>query len=254
MITSLRRFLGRARLATSRGGLVVLGALVAFIALTACDHSEKASPGLLKVSWQIQGNTCKAAGVETVRVTLLLDGAVYEARDSACAAGEMTFVDMPSMVYGVQLTGFDVDGETRYTGELEAIDLVAGETNETGRIAMTKVGSGISLAWYFANNLLCSFNGVVEVEVTVWYDQLQLHNQIYSCDPFGDTETGAGVPSGDLGVKVYDLQVPEVDVVLFGLDANGDRIFVGEERAIQLDEGAVKRVNVKLEACDGACG
>ena len=238
----------------AKRSMVLLGALSALIALGACDHSAKSSPGVLKVSWQIQGNTCKAAGVETVRVTLLLDGAVYEARDSACAAGEMTFVDVPSMVYGVQLTGFDVDGETRYAGELAAFDLVAGETSETGRIAMTKVGSGISLAWYFANNLLCSFNGVYEVEVTVWYDQLQLHNKIYSCDPFGDLQAGTGTPSGDLGVKVYDLQVPEVDVVLFGLDANADRIFVGEERGIQLNEGAVKRVNVKLEACEGTCG
>jgi|GEM_PF-3926983 len=228
--------------------MVVLAGLVAL----ACDHGGSAGRGTLVVRWQVKGNTCSQARIAGVQVSLIYDDAIVASQEATCGTGEAIFDDVDTGVYEVRVDGLDADGSTTYTATAPAVAVSAGDPTPSGTLELEKVGSGLSLSWYFEKNGLCGFHGIVNVDVTVWYNQLELHHQVYGCDPLADPDST--LPVGDVpGVKVLGLQVPEVDVVLFGLDRDGSRRFSGE-RHVQLEDGRVVNVSVSLTDCEGPCG
>lgn len=226
--------------------------VVAGLLALACDHASSAGKGSLVVRWQVKGNTCTQAKIVGVQVSLLYDDTVVASQEATCGVGEAVFDDVDTGAYEVRVDGLDADGATTYSATAVGIAVSAGEPSPSGTLELEKVGSGLSLSWYFEKNGLCGFHGIVYVDVTVWYDQLELHHQVYGCDPLADPEST--LPVGDVpGVKVLGLQVPEVDVVLFGLDRDGSRRFSGE-RHVQLQDGRVVNIGVPLTECEGPCG
>lgn len=227
-------------------------ALAAVLALLGCDHGGQPGQGSLVVHWQVKGNTCAQAGLASVQVTLLVEQSVVAAQDAACEDGETVFDQVASGVYEVRVDGLDGDGAATYSVTAEEVAVPAGDPTVTPTFELTKVGAGLSLSWYFENNGLCSFNGVTQVDVTVWNNEVELHHQVYGCDPFAEA-TDPLPEEGALGIRVPDLHVPDVDVVVFGLDRDGFRRFSGA-RHVLLHEGRVVNVSVPLKECDGTCG
>ncbi len=233
---------------TRRFSLAVLAVLM----ILGCDHGGRSGQGSLVVRWQVKGNTCAQAGLASVQVTLLVAQGVVAATDAACEDGEAVFDQVESGLYDVRVDGLDGDGAATYSVTTEEVAVTAGDPTVTPTLELTKVGAGLSLSWYFENNGLCSFNGVTQVDATVWYNEVELHHQVYGCDPFAEA-TDPLPEEGVLGIRVPDLHVPDVDVVVFGLDRDGFRRFSGA-RHVLLHEGRVVNVSVPLKECDGPCG
>jgi hypothetical protein len=204
------------------------------------------------VSWQIDGNTCDVAGVKSVHISLTLEEALYDTAEKPCADGEAAFIDLPPGDYQVALEGRNDKGEVKYVADSVTVEVPPGATGKSPKMVLSPIGSGLNLTWYFQDNKLCSFAGVVQVEVNVWSKEGQALGDSpkqYACDPFQEAgATGDATP----GIKILNLQVKEVDLVLFGLDQDGDRVYKGTA-SVKLEDGKLLDVQVELKPCSGTC-
>ena len=236
-------------MASTKRLLTVLAGLGAM--LVACDHGGGSGIGALEVHWQIKGSKCALAGVSTVQVSVLVAETSVAAQTAACEDGQVVFEGLEAGTYEVQVDGLDTAGSAAWSATAQGVRVRGGDDTDSVALELTHVGSGLSLSWYFENSGLCSFNGVAQVDVTIWYDEITMFHQVYACDPFADPNRPPP-EDGVLGILVPDLPVAAVDVALFGLDGNGIRRFTGDKH-VQLEDGRVVNVSVALVACEGPC-
>jgi hypothetical protein len=195
----------------------------------------------LVVYWQVTGGTCSMAGIPNVRVELYdeLEFLVDQVT-TLCTNGQVTFINVSTGLYNVQVFGLNEGGETTYISNIGETDIVPGpEVVElTPPLQLEVQRSGLDVFWSFASGKLCSIEGVGQVELAVW-DMLAEKN-VYSAN----TECTVGhhlietITSGK-----YQVQV-------FGLGENGLRVLTGLSEVIELSPGEAKELSIVMDSCE----
>ena len=206
--------------------------------------------GSAKISWQVLGSSCTVAGIIDVKVALKQDGATMLSSEPVrCGDGSMVFPEVPVGTYEVRVLGFNEDNQVTHEGLSEGLDV--GDSDipaELDQPVSLDIRAGIvKLRWTFpaAGSGLCAFNNVAEVEVNVSQTSTKklLFQEILPCDP--DPED-----LDDGWFVISDVPPGEVDLVLFGLSPDGDRVSTGNEQ-LTVGDGENNEVLITLEPCAG---
>ncbi len=238
--------------------LISLAALLVMSGLTACGEGTT-GPGRAQVSWQLEGTTCKNAGITDIRVDLLQEGETIFSGSAACSAGSVLFDDVPVGVYDVRIKGFDGDSNPIYEGSYEGLAVKEGETPSTpdGTIKLKAKKGTVLLAWSFPadKSNLCSFNNVETIEVNVSQSGTVVEHfaGVFPCDPAYADPEDLPAPLENGWIVLSDIPPGEVDILLFGLSPEGDRVYFGEEEADQVGNTGYVQVMVQLLPCNGNC-
>ncbi len=236
----------------------MLGTVIMFAGLQGC-FSDSQGPGRVQVSWQVEGSTCKAAGLTDVRVDLLQDGTTVFSEATRCTDGSVLFEDVPVAVYDVVVKGFNQDDVPIYEGSAEKMAVKEGETPSTpdGPVKLKAKKGTLLLQWSFPKDKsnLCSFNNVQTIEVNLSQSGtvVEIFAGVFPCEPgYADPED-LPAPFESGWIVISDVPPGEVDLFLFGLSPEGERVYVGTQEAVLVGNTGYVQVLVELFSCDGNC-
>jgi hypothetical protein len=224
--------------------LFYASALLTVFALTlwGCgDEGQFEGEGDLVVYWKVAGGTCTMAGIPNVRVELYDEKEfLYDQVTIPCTNGQVTFGDVESGIYSVQVFGLDLGGDTTYVSPSQEVDVAPGDdpTELTPPLLLEVKRSGLDVFWSFASGKLCNIEGISEIEVAVW-DMLAEKNVHHAM-----TQCTIGHHN------IEDITAGQYQVQVFGLDGSGIRVLTGLSVAIDLGPGDLKEVSVVLDSCD----
>lgn len=195
----------------------------------------------LVVYWQVAGGTCSMAGIPNVRVELYDEEEfLVDQVTTPCTNGHVTFVDVESGLYSVQVFGLDAGGATIYVSESADVDVAPSgiPTQLTPPLQLEVQRSGLDVFWSFASGKLCNIEGIGEIEIAVW-DVLAEKNVHQA-----KTECTVGHHN------VEEITTGEYQVQVFGLNENGIRMLTGLSEVVELGPGELKEISVVLDSCD----
>ena len=237
---------------------LMLGTLMSFAGLHGC-FGDSQGPGRVQVSWQVEGSTCKNAGLTDVRVDLRQDGETVLSEATRCTDGSVLFEDVPVAVYDVVVKGFDQDEVPIYEGYAEGMAVKEGETPSTpdGPVKLKAKKGTVLLQWSFPKDKsnLCSFNNVdtIEVNLSQSGSVVDIFAGAFPCEPgYADPEE-LPAPFESGWIVISDVPPGEVDLFLFGLSPEGERVYFGTEEAVLVGNTGYVQVLVELVSCDGNC-
>lgn len=240
------------------------------LAVTACSSGSRPA-GSLAVSWRVGGATCERAGIEWLDVELVTGaerGApeVWDVERVRCSSGTTLFADVRPGAYDVQILGYPIaktaDGEqpTRadatYEGTALGVEVRSGtEARLASAIVLAARKGAIYLNWKFKNGMMCAYNGVTAVEITI-YDQFSNAGEPlrFACDlsDYVATLPEEEVARGVRGVYVDKLDAEPLTVEAIGYDADGNVTHRGIAD-LQVDHGEVRDLIVELQPCGASC-
>jgi len=227
------------------------------LSLTACFGQETTNEtNDLKVYWQVMGGTCSIAEIPNVQVDLLdADGILYDTTLTLCSNGESLFRSVPVGVYKVRVIGLDLESKPTYESATQEVTVDAGDdvVELLPPLELSIRRASLEVSWGFSTGKLCQFEGVDQVEISVW-DQLELQvleTQTVDCnfDP-SEQET---LPDGSTpsGLLFSELVPRSVRIEAFGLDDKGLRVFSAAEGPMDLEPGDSHEVELTLYPCEG---
>lgn len=201
-----------------------------------CGSSDERIPtGSAMLEWQVAARDCARADVETVRVEI--DGGWSNERgvsawDFPCDVRRAAVDDLAPGRYLFVLSGLSADGERRFSGRTEQVEVRSDGVVRPGTVVLEAMRSSLRVEWNFGGPF-CAHVGVDEVELIAfdsWGSAIDLVRE--TCDRGG----------ADL-----ELRPGEYDIALFGLSANGMLLYhhVFESR---LEAGTKHSQHVTLTA------
>lgn len=227
--------------------LAKLLSLAALLPLSACGG---AGDGSLRVFWAIGGAACKdVPSIKSVRVRVL-DGDVDVVRpvDSACEQGQasrgLVIEGVPEGSWDVLVQGMNAEGKPWYEGRKDGVGVDADAETEV-QITLALLPSTVHVTWYFANGKMCAApeNQVAGMEVGI-YDSVTFAVLYPKPAPKAEPiqcQDGEVLAEGVDGNR-------EVNVNVFGLDAQGKRKVYGKVKALTVP-GARVEAEVQLKPC-----
>jgi hypothetical protein len=254
--------------------LCTLVALVLGAAALGCS-SDGQPGGSLLVNWRVGGATCTNAGLEWVDVELLLPARpahveelreVWDVTRVRCDAGQTTFTEVVPGSYDVRVLGYPrtktADGtqltraDATYEGEALNVGVrSATEARLSSAIVLAARKGAIYLNWKFSNGMMCAYNGVVSVEITI-YDQFSNADPPlrFACDlsDYLATLPAEEQVGGVRGVYIDKLDAEPLSVEAIGYDREGNVRFRGTA-PLQVSHGEVRDLVVTLAPCAGSC-
>ncbi len=225
-------------------------------AFSGCGSTSE-GPGIVQVEWRVEGTTCQKAGIEAVRLDLFQDSELMFSQDGICSAGSLTMPEIDPGRYDVVLSGLSADDLAIYEATYEGLRVKEGTTPSTpdeDLVLRLKLGT-VQLRWTLpSDNPLCGFNDVSQVEVNIAQasSMLNLFSGTFPCDPGSTSSDALPAPLIDGWIVVSDILPGDVEILLYGLDSDGDRNFKGEESAT-VSVGGSLQLKVALEPCSGNC-
>jgi hypothetical protein len=241
-----------------RNSHLLMAAMLILAGPLAC-MGDSQGPGRVKVTWQVDGSTCKNAGLVDVRVDLRQQGETIFSELTKCSDGSVLFEDVPVGVYDVVAKGFDADANPIYEGAFADMAVKEGETpsQPDGPIKLRAKKGTVLLAWSFPKDKsnLCSFNNVdsIEVNLSQTGSVVDIFAGTFPCDPAYGDPNDLPAPLENGWVVISDVPPGEVDLLLFGLSPEGERVYFGQEEAVQVGNTGYVQVLVELLSCDGNC-
>ena len=233
-------------------------ALLGLVVTGACGGgSPTPRAGNIEVSWKIGGSSCTEVNVQTVRVSVLGQDAVFDTMTAPCQTGVLRMPNIDPGVYTIQVDGFPSESAVfaTYSGTIENVNVAPGAVIPA-HVSMSQKRGAIDLSWQFKDGKLCGFEGVAGIDVFVWNNlQEEVFSGKFPCDPVqakGVSE--AKEPATQLwdnahGVVVDKLPAGSYKVRAFGAGANKpDYLFWGESPA-SIDFGRLTAVNIMLDSC-----
>jgi hypothetical protein len=221
-----------------------------------CSEEEK-SPGRVKISWQVAGSTCAKAGITDVHINLIEDDLTVLTEREKCTAGSVIFNDVPTGVYDVQVRGYDKNDNPIYEGTETSLSVKSGETpSEPANPVELKPKTGfLMLRWKFPPDFPgeCLFNDVKKVEVNVSQAStvLELFTGEFPCSP-SDLDIEPAVPLDNGWYIIENVPAGEIEIFLFGLSEDGERMFFGEE-IVDVQSAGQIQLTITLNPCEGQC-
>ena len=219
--------------------------------------STSEDPGVVQVEWRVEGTTCQKAGIETVRLNLFQDSELMVSQDGICSAGSLTMPEVETGRYDLVLSGLDSDELAIYEATHPGLKVKEGTTPSTpgeDLVLRLKLGT-VQMRWTLpSDNPLCGFNDVSQVEVNIAQasSMLNLFSGIFPCDPGSTSNDALPAPLIDGWIVISDILPADVEILLYGLDSDGERNFKGEESA-SISIGGSLQLKVALEPCSGNC-
>lgn len=237
--------------------VLILGTMMVLTGLQAC-FGDSQGPGRVQVSWQVEGSTCKTAGLTDVRVDLLQAGETVFSESARCTDGSVLFEDVPVAVYDVVVRAFNEMDVPIYEGSAEGMAVKEGETPSTpdGPIKLKPKKATVMLKWSFPkDNSMCSFNNVETIEVNLSQSgtTVDIFAGAFPCDPGYAEPDELPAPFEGGWIVISDVPSGEVDLFLFGLSPEGERVYFGVEEAWQVGNSSPNQVTVEMFSCDGNC-
>lgn len=228
--------------------------ILGLVGLASCG-TDSPGTGAVGVSWMVEGATCELAGLTTVRLDLLQDGELLDSQEGSCSAGSLVLEGVTEGRYDLYLAGLDPEDNVLYEASYEGLKVVAGDTPSTppSKLLLSMKLGVVKLRWTLpAENPMCSFNDIADVEVSVLQDgsMFSLYHQLFPCDP----GTSEDLPSPLVGgwIEISNILPGDVKLVLYGINSQDERVFKGEAEAT-VEISAPVEVSVPLTACDNGC-
>jgi hypothetical protein len=236
---------------------LMLGTLMSFAGLQGCFDEEQ-GPGRIQVNWQVEGGTCKSVGITDVRVDVRRDGETIFSESTRCTDGSVLFEDVPVTVYDVVVKGYNEDQIPVYEGFADKMAVKEGETPSTpdGPVVLRPMKATVLLQWSFPNgNSICSFNNVATVEVNVSQSGtvVDIFSGTFPCDPGQAEPDELPAPFEGGSIVISGVPAGQIDLFLFGLSPEGERVYFGVEEAVLVGNASSNAVLVELFSCDGNC-
>jgi hypothetical protein len=195
----------------------------------------------LVVYWQVTGGTCSMAGIPNVRVELYDEQEfLVDQVTTLCTNGQVTFINVSTGLYSVQVFGLNEGGETTYISEIAEADVVPGPDliELTPPLQLEVQRSGLDVFWSFASGKLCSIEGVSEIELAVW-------------DTIAEKNAYSAKAECTVGHYLIEtITSGSYQVQVFGLGENGVRVLTGVSEVIELSPGEAKEVSIVMDSCD----
>jgi len=235
----------------------MLGTLISFAGLHGCFEGSQ-GPGRVQVNWQVDGGTCKSVGLTDVQVDLRQDGETVFSEATRCTEGSVLFEDVPVAVYDVVIKGFNQDEVPVYEGFADGVAVKEGETPSTpdGAVKLKAMKATVLLKWSFPDdNSICAFNNVetIEVNLSQTGTVVEIFAGTFPCDPGHAEPEDLPAPFEGGSFVISDVPAGEIDLFLFGLSPEGERVYVGVKEAVLVGNTSANIVVVDLFSCDGNC-
>lgn len=233
--------------------LLIMGAVSGW-----CCTEDSQGPGRVQIEWQVDGSTCSKAGIVDIRVELLQMGESIFQESASCTDGTVLFEDVVAGVYDVRIRGYDKENNPFYEATYQGLAVKEGSTpTEPPESLKLKAKKGALLIdWIYPKDQSdpCSFGlvDVIEINVAQSGSVVDIFAGAFPCAPaLGDP---AELPAPMVNGKIEISNIPpgEVDVVLFGLSPEGERVYFGEEKVMMANSGEVQ-VTISLEPCEKNC-
>jgi hypothetical protein len=182
------------------------------------------SSGTLIVDYQLgTGATCKAQGVTTIRIRLQnseRDSLPSSTFPCTATAGQAELADVPSDVYTVVAEALNASG-TVVLDDSESNVTISEGRNTTLEMYLWAVGLTLQVEWRFLDGRFCSTHNVHHLHMVLARD---------SAIPFYEED----LPCEDGSVTITDLLVGTYDLVVWGVDPDGLRMYSFQKHGIEV--------------------
>ncbi|MCA9563466.1 MAG: hypothetical protein KC561_08250 [Myxococcales bacterium] len=213
----------------------LISTLLVGAALAACgDDPEAPPPGTVELSWLVGTSGCAQSEVETVAVLLSGEGAT-NVRNFDCADGGAVIEGLEPGSYSAILEGLDEDSIARFGGESASISVRSGGISTVPTIRLEALPAEVEVSWYFENGRLCGSNGVEDVLVTFFRDEMAYRTESGPCE-------GEILIIDEVPANTYI-----VDVV--GRDDRGVALFNGQDE-LTVGRGESADIEIRLSTVD----
>jgi len=236
------------------GSLLII--LVAVAGISCTEDSE--GPGNVRVDWQVSGSTCAKAGIVDIRVELLQMGESIFQESARCTDGTALINDVVVGVYDVRVRGYDKDNNPFYEATYEGLAVKEGSTPTEPPDALkleAKKGT-LLLDWVYPDDQSdpCSFGVVDQIEINVAQSGsvVDIFDGVFPCAPAHSDPEDLPAPLKSGKIEISGVPPGEVDVVLFGLSPEGERVYYGEDQISMVNSGEVQ-VTISLHPCEKNC-
>jgi hypothetical protein len=238
----------------------IIGSLVLMtIAMSGlCCMEDSEGPGRVRVDWQVDGATCSKAGIVDIRVELLQLGESIYQESARCTDGTALFENVAADVYDIRVRGYDTENNPFYEATYQGLAVKEGSTpTEPPEALKLKARKGaLLLDWVYPKDQSdpCSFGVVDQIEVNVAQSGsvVDIFAGVFPCAPALGDPADLPAPLNDGKIEIADIPPGEIDIVLFGLSPDGERVYYGEEKVMMANSGEVQ-VTVSLEPCEKNC-
>lgn len=170
--------------------------IAAFMGLTLVACGGDTPTGSIQFGWKLGFGvacTAPAAAIDSIRAHIFNPTTkkdVATAMTFDCGLGTASFPGVPTGTYNIVLEGGVGRTFTTpvFSGSATGIVVAAGKPTAVGEIRLAKAAPAINPGtlqanWRFQNGKFCAPNGVAQVRLTAWREDVYLdHDKTYDCD------------------------------------------------------------------------
>ncbi len=225
--------------------------------MTACGE-EAPGKGDVEIRWQIPGTTCQHEGLVQVRVDLSVKGEVVRSASAACSLGRIQIPDVKEGRYDLHLAGLDEENVVQYEAFYSGLKVKGGSSPSAPdkTIQLQPRMATLRLRWTLPpDNPICGFSGISVVEVNIRHSGMaqSVYHEDFPCDP--GTVAPEDLPSPLVSggwLEISPLPPGDVRVLLYGLDPEDNRLFIGEQ-TLELTILEPAQTTIELRPCNDDC-